>query len=456
MTDTSTRQWTSQFAFLAAAIGSAVGISNIWKFTYVAGENGGGLFTLVYVVALAAISIPALIAELLIGRTGGRSMVGTMDVLAEKEGISRMWRWYGVMAAVGVFLALSFYCVIAGWTISYIFKSMGAAFHQISAEGSQQTFDNFLASPVEMVFYQFFFLALTAVVVARGIHDGLESVLKLLTPGLFFILIALVVFSSLHGDFQSAFRFMFVPVLQDFSPDVILKAVGQAFFSLGVGLGVLMTVGAYMKQEFSLAKAAVIIATADGAVAILAGLAIFPLVFEYNLSAAGGPGLIFTTLPIAFGQMAGGGWIGPVFFLLLALAAFTSSVTLLEAVVAWLEENTSLSRSKVTLLTAAALWFVGLATVFSFNIWFDFKPMAVFGFFHDKTIFDLIDYLVSNLLMPMGGILVAVLAGWSLSRATVVNQLGIGDGIGFSCWYFLVRYVVPVFVTAVFWVSLFS
>ncbi|GAB3104729.1 sodium-dependent transporter [Aestuariicella hydrocarbonica] len=454
MSYTDNRHWSTQFAFLAAAIGSAVGISNIWKFTYVAGENGGGLFTLVYILALVVISVPALIAELLIGRSGGKSVVGTMQVLSKREGISRYWRWYGVMAASGVFLALSFYCVIAGWTVSYMVKSLGGAFDSISSKGAVEMFMVFQNNPVEMIVYQLFFLVLTGVVVARGIHNGLEAVLKWLTPGLFLILILLVFYSAVSGDFSAAFRFMFVPVFEDFKPSVILTAVGQAFFSLGVGLGVLMTVGAYMKKSFPLGRAALIIAAADGGVAILAGLAIFPLVFQYGLSPAGGPGLIFTTLPIAFGQMAGGHFIGPVFFLLLALAALTSSITLLEAVVAWLEESTSLKRPAITWLTILALWLLGLATVFSFNIWSDVKPLSMFEFFKHKTIFDLIDYLVSNLLMPVGGILVAVLAGWSLSRDVVREELNLRSDTMFKIWHFLVRFIVPLFVCAVFIVNI--
>ncbi|BFM09018.1 sodium-dependent transporter [Halioxenophilus aromaticivorans] len=448
-------KWSSQFAFLAAAIGSAVGISNIWKFTYVAGENGGGLFIAVYVIALIVISIPALIAELLIGRSGGKSVVGTMAVLKRDQGISKYWRYYGFMAALGVFLALSFYCVIAGWTLDYFVQSVSGGLQEVNADKSNSLFANLMTSPVRLMASQAVFLVLTALVVALGVKSGLERVLRWLTPGLFIILLLLVLYAVIAGDLVSALKFMFVPNLEQFSANVILMAVGQAFFSLGVGLGVLMTIGAYMKQEFSLVRAALVVAAADGGVAILSGIAIFPIVFAFDLSPAGGPGLIFQTLPVAFGQMPGGEIFGPIFFLLLAMAALTSSITIMETLVAWLEETTSLARPVLAALSALAIFILGLATVFSFNVWADFKPLSMFPLFADKTLFGLIDYLVSNILMPAGGILVAVLAGWAMTRDQVRAQLNTVSDTWFGIWYSLVRYLVPIAVASVFLINLF-
>ncbi|NIB40297.1 sodium-dependent transporter [Pseudomaricurvus alkylphenolicus] len=448
------RQWSSQFVFFAAAIGSAVGISNIWKFTYVAGENGGGAFVLIYILSLAVISVPALIAELLIGRCGGRSVVGTMKVLTEREAVSKNWHYYGVMAAVGVFLALSFYCVIAGWTVDYIVLATTGAFENISSNEAENIFGALQKDPIRIICSQILFIGITAYIVASGVRGGLEKVLRWLTPGLFIILLLLVGYAMVAAEFSKGLTFMFEADFSKISPQVILMAVGQAFFSLGVGLGVLMTIGAYMDKDIPIGRAAIIIASADGGVAILAGLAIFPIVFSYGLSPAGGPGLIFTTLPIAFGQMPAGSIFGPLFFLLLALAALTSSITLLEAVIAWLEEVTVLSRNKLALFTGLALWLAGLATVFSFNIWSEVKPLSMITLFKDKTFFDLIDYLVSNIMMPLGGIMVTVLAGWSLSRETVVDELNLGSTVFFEVWYFLVRYVVPLSVGAVFIVNL--
>lgn len=449
-----THKWSSQFVFLAAAIGSAVGISNIWKFTYVAGENGGGAFVIIYILSLMLISIPALIAELLVGRIGGKSIVGTMKTLSVNESVSKKWSCYGLMAVIGVFLALSFYCVIAGWTIDYFYLALKGSFEGISVSGAGDLFNTMQMNPARIVLYQVLFIGLTVAVVSFGVKSGLEKVLRWLTPGLFIILILLVLYSAVAGDFSSALSFLFSPDFSKLDANVFLMAVGQAFFSLGVGLGVLMTIGAYSSKSFSLSKAALIIATADGGVAILAGLAIFPIVFAFDLSPAGGPGLIFTTLPIAFGQMPGGSVFGPLFFLLMALAALTSSITLLETVVVWLEETTNLTRRKITILTGLALWFVGLGTVFSFNIWSDIKPLGMFALFEEKTFFGLLDYLVSNIMMPLGGIAVAILAGWSLSRETVYTELGLQSKSLFNTWYFLVRFIVPLSVGALFIINL--
>lgn len=449
-----THKWSSQFVFLAAAIGSAVGISNIWKFTYVAGENGGGAFVIIYILSLMLISVPALIAELLVGRFGGKSVVGTMKVLSVGENISKKWLYYGIMAVIGVFLALSFYCVIAGWTIDYFYLALVGSFEGISVLGSEELFQTMQMDPARVILFQIIFISLTVVVVSLGVKGGLERVLRWLTPGLFVILILLVLYSALAGNFSSALSFLFLPDFSKLSANVVLMAVGQAFFSLGVGLGVLMTIGAYSSKSFSLSKAALIIASADGGVAVLAGLAIFPIVFAYDLSPAGGPGLIFTTLPIAFGQMPGGSIFGPLFFLLMALAALTSSITLLETVVTWLEEVANVSRKKLAIFTGLALWFVGLGTVFSFNIWSDIKPLGMFTLFEEKTFFGLLDYLVSNIMMPLGGIAVAVIAGWALSREAVYGELGLQSKSLFNIWYFLVRFVVPLSVGAVFIINL--
>ena len=300
------RKWSSNLMFLAAAIGSAVGISNVWKFTYVAGENGGGAFVIVYVAAIAFVALPALIAEFLVGRRGGASVVKTMDNLAAREGIGRAWRYYGQMAALGAFIALSFYCVVAGWTIDYFFRATTVGFSNITADQSAAALADLLGNPMRMMVSQILFLGLTAITVAAGIRRGLENVLRWLTPALFVILLTLLVYAMIAGDFAAGAAFLFVPDFSKLNTQTVLLAVGQAFFSLGIGLGVLLTIGAYMDKKSSIVKASLIVAAADGGVALIAGLAIFPIVFAHGLSPAEGPGLIFTTLPVAFGQMPAG------------------------------------------------------------------------------------------------------------------------------------------------------
>ncbi len=450
MTAAGERRWSSDLMFLAAAVGSAVGISNVWKFTYVAGENGGGAFVIVYVAAIALIALPALIAEFLVGRRGGASVVRTMDLLAERDGIARAWRWYGQMAALGAFIALSFYAVVAGWTVDYFLRALTRGFDGISAEGSADELGALLGSPGRMIAAQTLFLFLTAATVAAGIRRGLERVLRWLTPALFVILLLLLAYAAVAGDFAAGAAFLFVPDFSRLDMQTVLLAVGQAFFSLGIGLGVLLTIGAYMDRSSSIVKASIVVAAADGSVALLAGLAIFPIVFAHGLSPAEGPGLIFATLPVAFGRMPAGDWLGPLFFVLMAIAALTSAITILETVVATVEDYSGMSRRRIVAIVTALLWVVGLGTVFSFNLLSDFHPLAMIPAFEKRTIFETLDYVVSNFMMPAGGMLIALLAGWALTPDATADELH-GTGRRWQAlWRFLVRYPVPLGIALVF------
>ena len=440
--------------FMAAAIGSAVGISNVWKFTYVAGENGGGAFVLVYVAALVFIAIPALIAEFLIGRRGGASVVKTMDNLAASEGISRAWRYYGQMAALGAFIALSFYSVVAGWTIDYFYHALTAGFSGMSAEQSGAELDQLMKSPGRMIVSQVIFLGLTAVTVAAGVRRGLEKVLRWLTPALFVILFVLLLYAMIAGDFAAGAAFLFVPDFSRLNAQTVLLAIGQAFFSLGIGLGVLLTIGAYMDRNSSIVRASLIVAAADGGVALIAGLAIFPIVFAHGLSPDEGPGLIFETLPIAVGQMPGGAILAPLFFVLMALAALTSAITILECVVAAVEDYSGMPRPKIVTILILLLWFVGLGTVFSFSTLEHFHPLGFLSAFAERNIFESLDYIVSNFMMPAGGVLIAVLAGWGLKKSSTLDELQSSDNYLYRIWRILVRFVVPAAIALVFVVNL--
>lgn len=449
-----THRWSSYYTFLAASIGTAVGIANIWKFTYVAGANGGGVFVLFYVLAMAFVAIPALIAEMMIGQRGGRSVVGTMRVLRQRDGISRNWEFYGLLALFGVFIVLSFYAVIAGWTIDYFVLSLRGAFTNIDSAGTVVLFDNLQANPARMIAFQTIFLVLTVGTVAFGVNKGVERIVGTLTPTLFVLILVLLVYAVIYADFAKGLEFLLRPNFESFNVSVLLMAMGQAFFSLGVGLGVMMTVGAYTNTNFSIARAAVIIGTADCIVAILAGLAIFPIVFAYNLTPGEGPALIFLTLPVAFGQMPAGQILGPIFFALMSLAALTSSIVIFETIVVWLEEYTKWRRGALAVLAGLALWVAGLATVFSFNIWADIKPLQAVSAFAEKTIFDLLDYAVSNVLMPLGGIVVCILAAWVLPSAATRAGTGITSERAFRLWRVLVRYFAPLVIAFVFFVNL--
>jgi len=448
------RQWSSKLMFLAAAIGSAVGISNVWKFTYVAGENGGGAFVIVYVGAIALIALPALVAEFLVGRRGGASVVKTMYNLKARDGVSRHWRYYGHMAALGTFIALSFYTVVAGWTVDYFYRSLADGFTGITADRAGETLDGLMASPGRMIVSHLVFLGLTGLTVAGGIRGGLEKALRWLTPSLFALLLALLVYAVFAGDMAAGARFLLVPDLSAFDRGTVLLAVGQAFFSLGIGIGVLMTVASYMDSETSILRAGLIVAAADAGVALVAGLAVFPIVFAHGLSPAEGPGLIFATLPVAFGQMPAGNLLGAMFFILMAIAAFTSAITMLETIVSVVRDFTRLSRIASVVVVTFLLWVAGLGTVYSFGPLKDFHPLGFIPVFESRNIFESLDYIVSNWLMPAGGVLVALLAGWGLSKQATLDELRLPDGIVYRGWRVLVRYVVPVTIFLVFVVNL--
>jgi NSS family neurotransmitter:Na+ symporter len=454
LTAPANRKWSSHLVFLAAAIGSAVGISNVWKFTYVAGENGGGAFVLVYVGAIALVALPALIAEFLVGRRGGASVVKSMEYLAIRDGIHPAWRYYGQMAALGAFIALSFYAVVAGWTVDYFFQAVRGGFSGITAEGAGAALDELMASPGRMIFSQLIFLGLTAATVAAGIRGGLERVLRWLTPALFLILVILLIYAIFAGDFAAGARFLFVPDFSRLNAQTVLLAIGQAFFSLGIGLGVLFTIGAYMDRKSSIVRASIVVAAADGGVALLAGLAIFPIVFAHGLSPAEGPGLIFATLPVAFGQMPGGAVLGPLFFVLMAIAALTSAITILETVVATVEDYSGMSRHVIVLLLTALLFIAGLGTVFSFSSLADFHPLRFIPAFESRNIFESLDYIVSNFMMPAGGVLIAMLAGWGLTRSAALDEMDVPDSRLFGFWRLLVRFLVPAAIAMVFMVNL--
>ncbi len=441
--------WSSNYFFLLASIGSTVGLSNIWKFTYLAGENGGGVFVLLYLLSLVVMGVPILGAEFLIGRRGGKSTVGSLKVLVARDGLSPKWTWFGWVAMIGVFLILSFYSVIAGWTLDYTVTAIAGLLNNLDASGAAAFYQQLLEDPLRMMVGQGVFVLATAWIVALGIQDGLERSINWMMPALFALLVALVIYAMFTGEFLQAVRFMFAPDFSHFSPNTALAAFGQAFFSLGIGVGVMLTYGAYMPQETRILRSAAVISFSDGLASILAGLAIFPIVFQYGLSPGEGPGLIFMTLPIAFAEMPGGGFVGALFFLLLFVAALTSSISLLESIVAHLEANTRFSRARIATVSGVLLFVVGLGTVFSFNIWKDFTPLAV-GPLEGRTVFELLDYFGSNLLMPLGGILMAVIAGWLLPRTVAAEELLQPGKFELDLWLFLIRFIAPAAVAMIF------
>lgn len=443
-------RWSSNLLFLIIAIGTEAGIANVWKFSYLAGENGGGLFVALYFMALVAIAIPALMAEMLIGRHGGKSVVGTMRVLVERDGISPFWKTFGVMATAAVFLILSYYCVICGWMLDYFVFGLRGGFKGMDAAGAAATYHAMLADPGLMLRYSGAILAITAIVVAGGVNRGIERVSGVLTPVRLAILVLLLLYSIGFADIGQAFRFLFTVDWTRLTPGVVVTAAGQAFFSLGIGVGVMLTMGAYMKAEYSIPQAVFTVAFAQGLVALVAGLSIFPLVFSYGLAPTQGPGLIFLTLPVAFGRMPYGQLFGTGLFLTLSFAAITATTVILETVVSVLMECMRMPRRLVAYACAALIWLAGIPTVLSFNRWSTLYPLRYLGMASTRTPFELIDYLTSNIMMPAGGLMVALIAGWSLPAAAARKELGFGGEAAFTLWRGLVRYVVPLAIIVIF------
>ena len=447
----SSKTWSSNYVFLLASIGSTVGLSNIWKFTYLAGENGGGAFVLVYMISLVVMGVPILAAEMVVGKRGGKSMVGTLQHLAKTDGINTSWKYFGWVAMVTVFLILSFYCVIAGWTLDYTVNAVMGNLSDLDKSTASAFYQNLLDSPYRMMLGQGIFVLATTWIVAKGVQDGLEKSVGWMMPTLFVILLLLVLYGAIFGEFGKALHFLFAPDFSKLTPRVMLSAFGQAFFSLGIGVGVMLTYGAYMPRHTNVLRSSAIIAFSDGAASILAGLAIFPIVFQYGLSPGEGPGLIFKTLPISFAEIPGGGFMGAFFFLLLFFAALTSSISLLESIISHLEETMRYSRARITWVAGALLWAIGLATVFSFNAWKHVTPLGFIPHFAGKTIFELIDYFGSNVLMPLGGILMAVLAGWLLNKKETLAAMNVPSATQLNAWHSLIQYIVPLILVWLWW-----
>lgn len=445
--------WTSRWGFLLATVGSAVGLGSIWKFPYMVGENGGGAFVFVYLLALAAIVFPVLLAEFIIGRSGGKSAVGSLTDTAKRHGGSPAWGLLGLWSIVAGFLILSFYSVIGGWTIAYIPLALQGDFNGQSGEGVAAIFGALLADSNRLILFHAIFMTLTAGTVALGITNGLERAVTILMPMLFVIMIGLVIFAAMTAGLGKAAAFMFTPDFSKITPQIVLDAIGLGFFSISVGMGVMITYAAYTGREINLTEIAVATIAGDTFVSFLAGFAIFPLVFAYNLDPAGGPGLMFVTLPVAFAQMDWGTVVGTAYFVLLLVSALASALSLLELIVSYAVER-NISRVVAALGGGLICFVLGLATVYSFNDWKDWHPLAAIGGFESKTIFDVIDFLTSNIMLPVGGILIAIFVGWVMPSAAVADALGVRQGVGTALLNLLLRIVCPLALAAVLWAGL--
>ncbi len=442
--------WSSRLGFIFAAVGSAVGLGNFWRFPYEAGENGGGAFVIVYLGCILFIAMPLVLAELSIGRRGGLNAVDAVKKVAKEEGRSAGWSVFGWSGMIAAFMILTFYSVIGGWVVAYVISAAQGNFATATPEAVTQQFDALLADAGQLTIYHAVFMALTGFIVSRGLQRGIEPAVRILMPALALMMFGLVIFAAIEGDFAAAVTFLFSADFSKITPEVVLAAVGQAFFSVGVGVAIMLTYGSYLNRDVKLPQSAVVISLADTGIAILAGLLIFPIVFQFNLEPGAGPGLVFVTLPVAFGQMPFGGIVSFVFFMLLLVAAITSSISMLEIFVAWVEENLDVSRLTAAISGASVAWVIGLGSVFSFNIWADWHPLGFIPLLEGKNWFDMFDYISSNILLPLGGMLIAIFAGWAMSKSTVLEETGMSDTLIFKLWYFLIRFAAPVAIGAVF------
>jgi len=432
-------QWSSKIMFIFAATGSAVGLGNIWKFPWMVSESGGGAFVLIYILSIVLIALPIMIAEVFIGRHGKQNPIASLQYLSKESSsfnvteidanLNRVttkkqkysnsddysnWQlvgWGGIIAGI---LILSFYSVIAGWTMSYILKAGSGAFSLIDLEGSKQIFTNLVSDPIKLLWWHTAFMFLTCFIVAKGVKGGLEKAVKFLIPGLFLILIGLAVYSTTLSGFSDGMQYMFVPELSKINSSVVLSAIGMAFFSLSIGMGSLMIYGSYLSDDSSIGEVTAIVAFADTSVAILAGLIIFPIVFTYNLDpSTAGPGLIFETLPIAFGSMPGGNIIATLFFILLFFAAITSSISLIEPAISFLIERYSMSRAEASTRMGLLIWVIGIGTLLSFNLISDYKFLGM-------NFFGILDSLTSKIMLPLGGLLMAIFTGYIVKKKIVI------------------------------------
>ena len=435
--------FTSKFGIIAAAAGSAIGLGNIWRFPYVVGENGGGAFLLVYLGFVVLLGIPVMLSEFVIGRKAKRNTFGAFKEIAP----GTLWPIIGVMGIVAAFVILAFYSTIAGWTLHYLYISVINGFQGRDTAELTLMFEKFQISTFLPVFWQMIFIILTAVIILSGVKKGIEKYSKILMPFLLLLLVALSVRSvTLPGSFEGLV-FLFKPDFAKLDSTVILGALGQAFFSLSIGMGALITYSSYFPSRTNLSNTAFEVSIADVVIAILAGIAIFPAMFSLGMQPEqGGAGLIFMVLPNVFLQIPGGYFISIAFFILLSIAALTSSISIMEVVVAFLVEEFNILRRYATVITAVAAAFVGVFCTLS---WGALKNVTIGG----RNIFDLLDFTASNVLLPVGGLLIVIFVGWYMSHADVKNELSNQGALKlkvFGVFRFLIKFIAPVAIAIIF------
>jgi NSS family neurotransmitter:Na+ symporter len=447
-------QWSSRWGFLLAAIGGAVGLGNIWRFPYITGEYGGGAFVLVYLVAVFLIAIPILIGELTIGKRGHKDIISGTRNLAIESGSSPRWVLIGWLGLGASFFVLTYYSVIAGQVLNYVWVTATGTLVGADHTAVDAQYESLISSPGQMFFWHSIIMLITVAILSRGITGGIEKAAKIMMPAFFIMLIGMFTYGLFVGDLAQGWGYMFTVDFAKITPEVVLVAIGQAFFSIGIGFGYMLAYGAYLPNSINIPRTAVIISMADAGVAILAGMMIFPLVFAYGQSPAQGPDLIFRILPLVFSQMQAGALVGTIFFVLLTFAALSSCIAILQPAISYLEESHGMSIKKSALLAGASAWLLGIFSIVSYNVWSGYYPLSMFKTFENSTIMGIIDYATANYMMLVGGILIAVFSGWMLKSGSMEKEFDGVNPVLFKIWLWLARVVAPVAVTVALYAAL--
>ena len=442
---TNRENFSNRFGVLVAVAGSAVGLGNLWRFPYLVGTNGGAAFIIIYLIFVVLLCLPIMLSEFVIGRGGQSNAFGSVRNIL--NGKKTGWQSIGIISVIASLFILAFYSVVGGWTIDYIFKSFSSTFLSTDNQSLVNQFSTFSESVWLPLIMTFFFLFISAVIVAGGVKNGIEKSSKVMMPLLFLLVILLAVRSMTLPGSSEGLKFLFYPDFSKVTTQTLLAALGQAFFSLSLGMGCMITYGSYINKKENLFKISFMGAGADTGFAIIAGLAVMPAVFAFGISPGQGPSLVFVTLPQVFAQLPFGQVISFFFFFLLLIAALTSSISLFEVIVAYLTEEKKMKRISATSITLAVTSVLGILCSLSFGVLGDTK---IFG----KTFFDFFDYTSSNILLPVGGLLIVFFVGWKMNKKDVLDELSNGGEISvkkrfFNALIFTIKYRAPVAIVFV-------
>lgn len=435
-------QWNSRTGFLLAAVGGAIGLGNIWRFPFEAGQNGGAAFVIIYVGFVILIGFPLLSAETMLGRYGKQGAVTNFGHVARMENKSQNWKYVGWFIASSSFILCSYYSVIAGTTAAYAVEAVMGSFAGITPEGAVDLYASYSSNPIKLTFWHGFFMVVCAFILSRKLNDGIEKMTSIAMPVFFCLLVALIVMAAVIGDFAAGAAFLFEPDFSKVDASVVVSALGQAFFSIGVALGIMLTFGAYLPQETSIVKSAFIICIADTCVAVFAGLSIFPIVFGFGMEPNVGSALVFNTMTVAFGQLEYGGIVGAGFFTLLAIAGFTTLLALMEQMVSYINKFYDVKRGKAAAMVTGAIFTVGMLSVFSTNV---LSHVTISG----MNLLDSFDWWINKVGLPMGGLLTAIFVGWVIKKQNVIEAFGKNES-HLELLYLIIRYLCPIAIIVVF------